>query len=686
MRLIPPAPDEILPHRMAQNPEEKGSIGVGPLVLALAKTFHWAGLYGPDHPVLAKRVGELHAALLSHLPLEPGGQLLLGIARDRVLYRNEFLGEGQDLVARLTESLYIRQVATMGLDESVTPHGILALFRFLHATPAGGVAVPPEQFLRENGIRGMSLSPHNYRELLSRKLVEAEGTPGRDKGREEELWRLLLTADSEEGSEERNVLEELSESPEILQAILRRAHEIGRGGAQPVTGDDGPSIDVLKRIFGRIGALMRMLPDVRKQEILLSLEAGADRPDQSGDSPVGYLELLEARSFTENFSDDEFLDLLASLLSAEGKGGERLRSAFGIIAAERDVPGSLLPRAGERMKESRRVKDYYSLKTWEMVEKLLLSRSEERYVGSDHARFLEDISALRGSYLPRLEEKSPLAPAFLEAFHPEGMRRKTILILLELLRTDKLEGEFFDILEEIRKTLPNLVSRKETDLLDIILLSLESAAGSVREEWKSAVREVLLGVDFDQIIDFAVSGDPGNRDAVLRILARFGNASAQTFLDRLLNEPEAAKRRELLKLAVTLGPAAVPAILERMGHPKWYFVRNLCIILGELGDRRASNSLVQAVSHPDHRVRREAIHAIGKLEAPEAISVLGKILVEESFFAAKKDDQLRIDAASALYRIGGTEAIGYLHQAKGSRRKAVRSHCTELLHSLQEAR
>jgi hypothetical protein len=155
--LILPDPDEILFREMARTPEKKGTIGVGTLILAIGKTFHWAGLYGPDHPVLAKRVGELHAALLSHLSLEQERQLLLGITRDKVLYRNEFLGEGQDLVARLAESLYLRQVATMALDESVTPEGIVALFRFLHAPPAGEVPVSPEQFLRENGIRGRSI-------------------------------------------------------------------------------------------------------------------------------------------------------------------------------------------------------------------------------------------------------------------------------------------------------------------------------------------------------------------------------------------------------------------------------------------------------------------------------------------------------------------------------------------------
>src|SRR4030067_1119959 len=115
---------------------EKVSPAIGPLVLAIAKTFHWAGLYGTNHPILAKRVGEFHAALLAHLSHEPEERLLVGIARDKVLYRNELLGEGQEVVVRLTESLYLRQIATAGVDPAVTPEGPLSLFRYPHDAPA----------------------------------------------------------------------------------------------------------------------------------------------------------------------------------------------------------------------------------------------------------------------------------------------------------------------------------------------------------------------------------------------------------------------------------------------------------------------------------------------------------------------------------------------------------------------
>src|SRR4030067_1182516 len=71
-----------------------------------------------------------------------------------------------------------------------------------------------------------------------------------------------------------------------------------------------------------------------------------------------------------------------------------MRAAFAILANERNAGNSLLPRVAERVREKQKVKDYYAQKTWEAVEKLLLSRSEEKYLRDDHLRIIEDISSL----------------------------------------------------------------------------------------------------------------------------------------------------------------------------------------------------------------------------------------------------------------------------------------------------
>ncbi|MGE5190465.1 MAG: HEAT repeat domain-containing protein [Gemmatimonadota bacterium] len=665
---------------MSRTPETVPDAGIEGLVLALAKTYHWAGLYGADHPVLSRRMAEMHDALLARIPSEPGAQLLLGIARDKVLYRNQFVGEGQELIGRLTEALYLRQVATVGFDARVTPAGLLALLHHLHEVREENARRPPEEFVLEKGILGITLSPYNYRELLSRRLAEPDATRGTGGDREEELWRVLLTSDVETGDGEKKIVDEIAEFPDLLRAIMRRARA---ENARAAGGTPVPP-EVLRRLLRRIGMLVRTLPADRKDTVLASLEAGIAADDGGpGDTENPY-DLFLARSLAEGFSDDEFLDLLGTLVSVEGKGQARLRKIFETLAVDRDIRGSLLPRAGERVRESLQSRNYYDLKTWETVEKLLLSRSEDGYVEGDYARFLEDISGARGPYADRIRDAAPADAALLSAFRDEEMRRKSTTVLLELLAKEKRPGEFGDLLEEVRKTVPNVISRGDIVLLQTILLTLEALAGELPPDRQSAVRGLLQETDFGQVTDVCLAGAANDeeKDTALALLARFGAAATRPLLDRLLNEPEAARRRALIAMTTRLGPAAVPAIVEKMGHPKWYFVRNLCVILGDIGDRRAVSSLMRAASHADARVRREAILAVGKIGAPEAVPALGKILLEESLFSAGRDDQVRIDAASALYRIGGAEATSLLHSGTEVRRAAVRAHCEGLIRGL----
>jgi len=341
--LIPSALNEILYSDMEHKAGEKAVTGIGPLVLALAKTYHWAGLYGTNHPTLAKRVGEMHAALLSRLSHEPEQRLLLGIARDKILYRDEFVGEKQDLVGRLTESLYLRQVATLGFDPAVTPESLLALFRYLHDSIEGTETISPEQFLRESGVRGVSLSPYNYRELLSRKILDPDAISAQAENREQELWRLLLTSDFADLGEETKILDELTDSPTLLNAILRRAKNAESREETPGQEKVQLSGEVLRNVLGRLSTFVRELPTERKQHFYTSIGSGFE--DQAGGATGGDsgFNLLITRSLTEMQTDEEFLDLIATLVSLEGKGGERLRKSFATDAGEQKGKRLLRP-------------------------------------------------------------------------------------------------------------------------------------------------------------------------------------------------------------------------------------------------------------------------------------------------------------------------------------------------------
>ena len=651
------------------------------LLLDIARVHHWTGLYAPRHPILAGRIDALRASISGEARREPSGMLLLGIARDRVLFRDRFFGGDHPLVSNFTEVLYRRHVATLGFAEDVTAGELAVFFRCLHDLRSGKIDAPPEEYLLREGIHGIRLSPVNYKEVLSRGFLAAEALP-RSEPRQEALWRTLLSANLPTEDDERKILEELAEFPELLPLIMKRAVAAAAGGSAPPSDAGGApgfiSPDVLRRMFRRLGVSLKALPSKRRKELLGLLVEGVAAPGAGAESPVPEVPLSIVRSMSEGYSDREFLELLASLLSLEGKGGKRLLRIFEIIAAERDVRGSLLPLLRTWRRENLREKKYFAAKTWEAIERLLLDREEVPDVEEDHAAFLERLSTSPGN-VPGGAPGRKFAPPFSE----EAIRRRGLAVLVELLLTEKRDPDFLDLLAALEEAIPRLIDERDFELLDRALSSFHHASESGTPPRMTAANDALRSVDFLRIVD-AILASPGTFEeekggAVF--LSKHGALAAEALLRKLQVEEEPGRRKILLSLVLRLGEKAVPSILSRIEGQRWFFLRNLCFLLGEIGAPAGIPPLVGMLSAREAKIRREAVQALGKIRMPDpdAIAALGRTLIREPFFSSSREDPVRIDAAIALSRIGGTEAIAFLHHGKSSRKKAVREQCEALL-------
>lgn len=137
------------------------------LAVEMALTFNWISLYQEGHPSLAGRVEKLHRTLAGIVTGEPSGHLLLGVAKDKILYQNVFLGDGNSLVRSFTSELFLQQVATLDFSTEVTPRELLAFFlslQQLRVEKKGGGKL--DEILKDEGVRGIGLYPYNCAVLL----------------------------------------------------------------------------------------------------------------------------------------------------------------------------------------------------------------------------------------------------------------------------------------------------------------------------------------------------------------------------------------------------------------------------------------------------------------------------------------------------------------------------------------
>ena len=271
-------------------------------------------------------------------------------------------------------------------------------------------------------------------------------------------------------------------------------------------------------MFRRLGLALKALPEKRRKDLLGLLVEGVAPPGAEAERPVPEAALAIARSMAEAYSDREFLELLASLLSLEEKGGKRLLRIFEIIAAERDVRGSLLPLLRTWKRENLREKKYFAAKTWEAIERLLLDRKEKPHVEEDHAAFLERLSTSSGKEARGGAPGREFAPLFSE----EAIRRRGLAVLVELLLSEKRDPDFLDLLAALEEAIPRLIDERDFELLDRVLSSFlhASESGTPAAQGRGERRPALRGLPPDRRCDPCESGHPGGGKGTARRSSR----------------------------------------------------------------------------------------------------------------------------------------------------------------------
>jgi hypothetical protein len=112
------------------------------------------------------------------------------------------------------------------------------------------------------------------------------------------------------------------------------------------------------------------------------------------------------------------------------------------------------------------------------------------------------------------------------------------------------------------------------------------------EQLRSALREIP--------IDFAL---------IDQLVPRLRLAAADPLLDALEASPSRAVRRKLLDLLVQIGAEAAALIEARLPDERWFVVRNMLMLIADLGVPHVDLGTAYA-RHADARVRREAIRIL----------------------------------------------------------------------------
>lgn len=112
------------------------------------------------------------------------------------------------------------------------------------------------------------------------------------------------------------------------------------------------------------------------------------------------------------------------------------------------------------------------------------------------------------------------------------------------------------------------------------------------------------------------------REQNMQTLVFLRHKTVRPLIRRLTIEKDTLARKLLSTSLAALGSVAVPELLKALQDDRWYVLRNIVAILGEIGEQNSVAYLQPLLEHQDLRIARETIRALARIGGDQALKSL----------------------------------------------------------------
>ncbi len=475
----------------------------------------------------------------------------------------------------------------------------------------------------------------------------------------------------------------------FLQQLPDRKKLREKGKEKPSSDSDSLSIE----IDSELAALL-------DEEDELSEEDAAPRSDPQQTKGIRKPVTQKAESDLDNYQQDDQDDLKPKeKVAEEASMTEDITSADDTITMSGSaVRKIIIPEELKRGKKPSEDASKMPLKLENEKKEL-----EEVLNQQDDFKLMEvineQLSSLKSvSFVKR--EKARVLTWFLAERLIELNKQDVILYVVNsLIKSSETEWSFkiFSILIDMLTQVGTRL--EEADMEDIANKIIDHFANLQKESSQRKIHERKLLTEnlgkFNSNLALVAVAN-ALRDTVLTkealdILTKRGANISKELVEQLKVEDNKEVRLRIIEVLKHAGKATLDHILLAVNDERWFVRRNMAIILGELGDQRAIEPLLDLTRDSHLNVRAEAVNALSKVaprshkdseqrllemfeaEIPkmklEVVKALAKVGADHSaeqlaghikrkFFGfGEVSDELKIEIVKTLGIIGSTKAV-----------------------------
>lgn len=543
--------------------------------------------YPPGHPLIESSLNKL-----LHRYEELMGQkyeVSIGVAHDSLMFKNTRLDKNNPVYRDFARALFQCGIGALifrlGLKASEAKSFLEILdMKRDDIFQAGGI----NAVWQRSGIESLEMQAIRY-DLFS--ASEDDSGFGDETAPGEGLWERFArglvegSLDGTEGSQG-------DLDPELLAAALNKRYS---GSAADRQSDYAKAITDLVHTAAQMASvtdsavsdkLVRFItnlnPQLRHQFLNSALEDAG---------PVG-------NSFAARLQTDMTPDAIQQVLNDINR---RQMTLSPVIMGLLQKLSLLAPQRGGESQATVTGREEFS----DRMHTILREQAVEEYVPADYQLKLNTLVDARQLPLLRSDEVEPL----LSTIDNHQIESHISAILLELIAFDQDPSEF----ELLARSLSDMGSYflQTGDYAEFLAILEQAGDPAKPDAFRRMLMERCTGQDcLEEILNGLHVWGKSRYDHIKNLIWKIGTPFIEPLLNHLADEESLSLRRFLMERLGEFGPPIREPILARLHDNRWYFLRNLVILLKEIYDPKVLTALRPLVRHAHPRVRQEAFKAL----------------------------------------------------------------------------
>ncbi len=588
---------------------------LGQVLYSLNISRHHVVSYPENHPIIeasATKVIGLFAELFKY-----ADELTLGIARDVLLVGDGVLERSNPVYKELAGSLFQHGIASVSFKKGLTLEELLLFLKKLSIRredllEQGGLAGA----LADSGIRGVELKAVDYRAFQSTEMISIAAKGG---GEGDSLWESFiggLLEGSLETAESGPAA--CSLDPQALaDFVSTRRAEADSGKAASYEANivsfmkklDSEQVEgsMRKEVLAKLASFIEKLsPEVRKVFLSSAFRSLATRKQWVED-------------ILNQLQNETLLDLLQQIEKDQMVVPQAIMTLLSQAAHHRD-----------QAEAARKVSANRTISEDEIQNRLKVLFREERadeFVPSSYQDTLKSVvktvpkKAPFGRYLE--EFKSSLSSHFVE--------KQVCAIILELIDTiDPDEQQSLTLSRNLNDLLGYFLETGDFQALRDAHVRLSLFDNETAPFTLPLATEAVAFMKTPEFVQAVLEGldlwGKEKHDQIRALIRCVGAPFAEPLLELLADEDSLSMRRYYMACLGEMGEAASEAVAARLHDRRWYFVRNLVVLLRETNDRRILTPVGRLVGHSHPKVHLEVMKTYLHFNDPKADRYLLKEL------------------------------------------------------------